>query len=153
MLRGRSEATKVLNLVEKHPDLFTFHGEIHDNYKLLQLYRNCDVFFMPSKQEAFELVFAEAILLGIPILYTKNEGIDGTYQEKIGEAVTTGDMTDIKEKLLLLYNEYDSYEMDIPLLKRNHDWKLIAQNYVALYASILPNKLKKLISYALDLTY
>lgn len=132
--RGRSEEAEVLRLVKEYPNIFVFHGEVYDKQKLMQVYRNSNVFAMPSKGETFGLVYVEAMLQGLPILYTKNEGIDGTYNHNIGEAVTIGDVDDIKEKLLLLYENYTSYEIDIPLLKSNHDWSLIAKKYLELYS-------------------
>ena len=132
---GRSEEADVLGLVKKHPTIFTFHGEIYDKQKLLHVYRSCDVFAMPSKGETFGLVYVEDMLQGLPILYTKNEGIDGAYQENIGEGVSVGNIQNIKDKLLLLYDNYTTYEINISLLKSIHDWKVIAQKYAALYTS------------------
>lgn len=57
---------------------------------------------MPSKAETFGLVYVEAMLQGLPILYTKNEGIDGFYEENIGEKVISTDMEEIQIKLLKL---------------------------------------------------
>lgn len=133
---GREQEEEVLKLVEKHPNLFVFHGVIYDKNELLKIYRSCDVFAMPSKGETFGLVYIEAMLQGLPILYTRNEGIDGFYDEKIGEAVTIGDVSEIMEKLLLLYENYNTYKINIELLQRNHDWRLIAMKYLSLYDSI-----------------
>lgn len=130
-----NEEKQVLDLVMKYPSIFTYHGKIYDKDKLLELYRSCHVFTMPSMYETFGLVYVEAMLQGLPILYTRNEGIDGFYDEKIGEAVSIGDIEDIKVKLLLLYSNYSNYKLDIPLLKNNHDWKLIAREYIKLYQS------------------
>lgn len=133
---GREQEEEVLKLVEKHPNLFVFHGVIYDKNELLKIYRSCDVFAMPSKGETFGLVYIEAMLQGLPILYTRNEGIDGFYDEKIGEAVTIGDVSEIMEKLLLLYENYNTYKINIELLQRNHDWRLVAMKYLSLYDSI-----------------
>ncbi|HRO47708.1 glycosyltransferase [Agriterribacter sp.] len=130
---GGRKLKEVITNVEQYPDVFKYYGQIFDKDELLKCFRNCDVFAMPSKYETFGLVYVEALLQGMPILYQKNEGIDGFYDEKIGEAVTVGDAEEIKEKLRLLYENFDSYEFNIPLIKQNHDWRLIAKEYLAIY--------------------
>lgn len=132
---GGSKLKEVMTNAERYPDLFQFYGKVFDKDRLLQIFRSCDVFAMPSMYETFGLVYVEAMLQGLPIMYKKNEGIDGLYAEKIGEAVTIGNVAEIKEKLKLLYENYDSYELNIPLLVKNHDWKSVAEEYLEMYTS------------------
>ena len=133
---GGTEAQKVLANVERDPDLYKYYGKIYDKDELIKIFRSCDVFAMPSRHETFGLVYVEAMLQGLPVMYRKNEGIDGYYTENIGEAVTIGDVEDIKEKLKLLYENYDSYELNTPLIAKNHDWRLIARKYKEIYEYI-----------------
>jgi glycosyltransferase involved in cell wall biosynthesis len=133
---GGKEVQKVLANIERFPDLYKYYGEIYNKDELIKIFQSCDVFAMPSRHETFGLVYVEAMLQGLPVMYRKNEGIDGYYTENIGEAVTIGDVKDIKEKLNLLYENYDSYELNIPLIAKNHDWRVIAQEYKDIYGYI-----------------
>lgn len=129
-----SESNKVMKLINDNPDMFQFYGKIYDKNELLHIIRKCDIFAMPSKSETFGLVYVEAMLQGLPILYTKNEGIDGFYDEPIGEKVSKdANVQEIKQKLQLLILNQENYSIPIDKLMRNHDWKLIAKKYKDIY--------------------
>lgn len=126
---------QVMALITAHPSTFEFYGKINDKEKLLSTYKKCDVFAMPSKRETFGLVYVEAMLQGLPILYTRKEGIDGFYKENIGESVWKGaDVEEIQEKLHLLIQNYKHYQIPIEKIKQNHDWKSIAKVYQKIYS-------------------
>ena len=132
------ESNKVMKLINDNLDMFHFYGKIYDNNELLHIIRKCDIFAMPSKSETFGLVYVEAMLQGLPILYTKNEGIDGFYDEPIGEKVSKdADVQEIKQKLQLLIQNIDNYSIPTEKLIRNHDWKLIAKKYKKIYHDII----------------
>lgn len=137
---GGGDEPEILKLVAKHPDVFTYHGEIHDKQALLALFQNCDVFAMPSLHETFGLVYVEAMLQGLPILYTKSEGVDGFYNEKIGEKVSTHSVEEIKEKLELMINNFGQYSIPIEKIKKTHDWALIAKEYKNIYQNCIKPK-------------
>lgn len=134
---GDEDDAKVLEIVMKHPNVFTYHGKIHDKQALLTLFQNCDAFTMPSMHETFGLVYVEAMLQGLPILYTEGEGIDGFYSEKIGEKVSVHSIEEIKEKLNLIINNLDQYSIPLDKIKKNHDWALIAKEYIDIYDASL----------------
>lgn len=128
--------TKVLNVIKNHSDCFTYHGRIFDLEKLKVHFRKSDIFVMPSKYETFGLVYIEALLQGLPVLYTENEGIDGLYEEMIGEKVIYNDDNDIKEKILLMLDKYEKFEIPTAKLIENHNWEHIALKYKKNYESI-----------------
>lgn len=130
---GGNKTKEVIANVKNYPDLFQYHGKIFDKERLLSIFSRCDVFAMPSKHETFGLVYVEAMLQGLPIMYRKNEGIDGFYDDKIGEAVTDGDAEEIKEKIKLLFDRYESYQINIPLIAKNHNWEWISLRYKNIY--------------------
>ena len=51
-----------------------YHGEIKDREKLYELYKQMDVFLVPSTDEACSLVALEAAMLGKPLVVTENTG-------------------------------------------------------------------------------
>jgi len=133
---GGGEQTKeILDNIAKYPSSFIYHGKIYDKAELKDIYNNSEIFAMPSRHETFGLVYVEAMLQGLPILYTANEGIDGFYEERVGEKVVSADANEIKEKLLRLITNYDSYVIPTEKLLRNHNWQNIASRYLTLYSS------------------
>lgn len=129
---GASEV-EVMELVKQYPSYFTYHGKIHNKDELACLYRAADIFVMPSSHETFGLVYVEAMLQGLPILYTANEGVDGFYSENIGEKVQTPTVQEITEKLNVMIDNLDGYSIPTKELKQNHDWAEIAKQYLSIY--------------------
>lgn len=130
---GGEQTEKILGNIEKYPELFNYYGKVNQKEKLEEIYNDCHIFAMPSKHETFGLVYVEAMLQGLPILYTAKEGIDGFYDEKIGEKVFTSEVTEIKQKLLKLINNYNSYIIPTEKLIENHNWENIALIYQKIY--------------------
>lgn len=128
--------SKVVKFVSKNSEDYTYYGRISNFKKLRERYQECDIFVMPSKHETFGLVYVEAMLQGLPILYTENEGIDGLYEERIGEKITSGGVSEIETKLLIMFDEYDKYQIPLLKLKENHDWVKLALVYKKIYSSI-----------------
>ncbi len=125
---------KILKKVKDYPKIFKYHGKVYDKEKLKEIFQSCDIFAMPSKNETFGLVYVEAMLQGIPILYTDKEGIDGFYEEKIGEKVNKqADMLEIQQALLKMMKNYNNYEIPIQKIIENHNWKNIALTYKKIY--------------------
>lgn len=131
---GGNVHTEVLKQVNLYKEIMTYHGKIFDLVKLKQHFGNADFFAMPSRNETFGLVYVEAMLQGLPILYTAKEGIDGLYQEKIGEKVSKqADVSEIKQAILKLIDNDVEYEIPTQKLLENHDWRNIALIYQKLY--------------------
>jgi glycosyltransferase involved in cell wall biosynthesis len=126
---GGKDHEKVLKIVSENQDIMTFYGQIRDKNILKEYYSKADIFTMPSSYETFGLVYVEAMLQGLPILYTHNEGIDGFYDEKIGEKVFSIKVSEIKNKILSLVNNYNEYTIPTNSLIENHDWSKIALRY------------------------
>src|SRR5690606_40262221 len=96
--------------------------------------RLCDMFAMPSSGETFGLVYVEAMLQGLPILFTKGEGIDGFYTEKIGENVSkSATVSEIRDKIEVMVERYSDYKIPIEIVRQNHDWSRIAKEYQLIY--------------------
>jgi len=130
---GKMESA-IKELIAEYPKFITYHGKVYDKEKLLSIYRSNAIFAMPSKNETFGLVYVEAMLQGLPILYTKDEGIDGFYNKTIGERVhKNAEANDIEEALKTLFKEYGTYQISTQALLKNHDWHLIAQEYQKIY--------------------
>src|SRR5690554_2574967 len=131
---GGNVHTEVLKQVNLYKEIMTYHGKIFDLSKLKEHFENADIFAMPSKHETFGLVYVEAMLQGLPILYTAKEGIDGFYNEKIGEKVSKqAGASEIKLAILKLIDNDVEYEIPTQKLLENHNWENIALTYLKLY--------------------
>lgn len=110
--------------------------------ELIEELRGSDIFVMPSSPESFGLVYLEALSQGLPLVYTKDEGFDGYYQEgDVGWAVDPKNPTEIADKIELVLNDYAGFSERTGKLDLEHDfsWPLIAQKYKDLYNVILGN--------------
>lgn len=105
---------------------------------LIQLYRNSDIFVMPSIQETFGLVYAEAISQGLPLIYTRGQGFDRQFDDgAVGYAVNCFDSAEIAEKLLLIVNHYSAISERCIAGAGRYDWNIIAQTYINMYQKCL----------------
>ncbi|MDQ0595108.1 glycosyltransferase involved in cell wall biosynthesis [Chryseobacterium ginsenosidimutans] len=129
---GGNDEKNILNSI-KDDESFNYVGKIYDLQQLKMYYEQSDIFTMPSKAETFGLVYMEALLQGLPILYTQNEGIDGFYDDPIGEKVENTSVEEIQHKVERLISNYNQYNFSTEKFSRNHDWKRIAETYHQLY--------------------
>jgi glycosyltransferase involved in cell wall biosynthesis len=137
LIGGGGNAEKaVIEIVKNNPNTMFYHGKIFDKNKLKSHFEKAQIFVMPSKRETFGLVYVEAMLNGLPILYTALEGIDGFYSERIGEKVNSGKVEEIKQKLVKLIENYDSYVIPTKKIIEKHNWTSIAMVYQSIYNNI-----------------
>lgn len=128
---GGDYDSNVMGLINKNKNLI-FYGQISDKNQLRSIFEKCDIFAMPSKYETFGLVYIEAMLQGLPILYTKGEGIDGFYNN-IGEKISNHSPDDIAEALSKMILNFTSYNIPLLELKKNHDWMEISKKMKSIY--------------------
>lgn len=135
---GNMEA-KVLALVQQHPETLAYLGKIYEKDKLQVVYDQNSVFAMPSLTETFGLVYVEALSQGLSVLYTKGEGIDGLFEEHIGEAVIPTSLESIVNALRALLTHPEDYQTVPQARFSDFDWHSIAQKYQALYSAEAQN--------------
>jgi len=133
---GGNNKDNIMSLIKKNNNYIKYYGKVEDRNILLDIYRSCDIFAMPSKRETFGLVYIEALLQGLPILFTKGEGIDGLYNKDIGESLDNINTREIEMKIYKLINSLTNYKIDYDLLIKNHNWYNIAGRYLDIYNQI-----------------
>lgn len=105
--------------------------------QLINLYRENDIFVMPSFKETFGLVYAEAMSQGLPVIYSKGEGFDGQFLEgEVGFHMDANSPKELCEKvkeILVSYNEISTRTIK---LVNKFSWKKITEKYVELYHKI-----------------
>lgn len=101
---------------------------------LLQL-RSNNIFVMPSFKETFGLVYIEALSQGLPILYTKGEGVDGYFDEgEVGYGINPKSAWDIALRVMdVLKTDYVSMSNRCTQASYKFNWDLISDNYLNLY--------------------
>lgn len=132
---GGKEENKIFSYIETK-DFFSYLGIIKDKKELQEIFKSVDIFTMPSKSETFGLVYVEALSQGLPVVYTRNEGIDGAYQN-IGEKVNPLDINEIAGAILKIAENIDHYHFNPRQIVNSHKWSLIASKYQDIYNNLL----------------
>lgn len=110
---------------------------------LVEAYRNASVMCLPSFRETFGLSYIESMSQGTPVIYSKDEGIDGYFDEgEIGYSVHPKSVNEVAsaiERALL-----DGKALRDRCLDRSKlfKWGAIADRYIDLYASSADHQIK-----------
>lgn len=104
---------EVRSKVKSNSDFVTIQSAIGDKRELMQVYRSHDAFVMPSFYETFGLVYLEALSQGLPVLFTKDDGIDGVFPEhSVGESAYSKDLDSVVTSLKTLIGNINGYKID-----------------------------------------
>ncbi len=123
---------KWLNLQE----MVYFHGNVSIE-KLRALADESDVFILPSYKETFGISYVEAMSRGLPIIYTRGEGIDGFFPEGVvGYSSYPDDVYDMAESIDLIQNSYTEISNNCIQESKRFNWHDIANEYRALYEAV-----------------
>ncbi len=134
---GGSDESKIINLSKIH-DWINLYSKTNNKDEIKEVYRKSHIFCMPSKYETFGLVYIEALSQGLPIIYSKGQGVSGYFDEGIvGYGVNPCNVDDIVEKLELIINNYHSISSRTIKYSKEFMWNKIAQDYFDLYKIIL----------------
>jgi glycosyltransferase involved in cell wall biosynthesis len=102
----------------------------------MEICRSSDVFAMASHHETFGLVYVEALSQGLPVLFSKGQGIDGTFAENIGLPVDPSSVEDIRRGLEQMIDRYPTFDLSQVRFER-FGWESIAARYLEMYQAIL----------------
>jgi L-malate glycosyltransferase len=109
-------------------------GRVADRAALAAIYREHDMLLMPSFRETFGVVYLEAMSQGLPIVYSKGQGVDGYFEpDTVGAAVDPSDPSDIAAKILLLAARMDRVRPLCVEQAKSFDWSRIAACYRQVY--------------------
>jgi glycosyltransferase involved in cell wall biosynthesis len=130
------EENEIKSISSKYPHIVNFIGPIYDKVKLKEIFEDNHIFAMPSYSETFGLVYLEALSQGLPVLFSKDQGIDGLFKAKIGEAVDPHSVKNIGLGILKIINNYNDYQLekvDFSLF----NWNNATNQYHTIYKSIV----------------
>jgi glycosyltransferase involved in cell wall biosynthesis len=116
-----------------------FHGRA-DGTELLDLYRNADVFVLPSEREGMPLVLLEAMAAGLPIVATDVPGNRAVVTPgENGLLVPTDSPARMREALLTVMEDpvrYRRMSVAARRLAARHSWETIAAEFERIYLDI-----------------
>jgi glycosyltransferase involved in cell wall biosynthesis len=145
--RGKESSIKRIRKYIKnctYPHNFSLLGP-KPHEELLKLYGEYKGLILPSFPETFGMVFIEALNSGIPILYAKNSGIDGFFNDfKLGEKVHYNSVQEIKEAIEKIHLQNNEYLKSIVKLKKECVLKIftrddVKKKYSTMVSEILKN--------------
>ena len=117
--------------------LVTIHSPVEVN-ELISIYRENDIFIMPSFSETFGLVYPEAMSQGLPVLYTKGQGFDGQYEDGyVGYPACADNPKDIAEKIQWIVKDYKELSENALEAYDKFNWEILSENYKEIYLNIV----------------
>lgn len=142
--RGYSVKLTVIGKVLSQQEFDKFKNKNYLTYipfqsmdKIREIYQDQDIFVMPSLQETFGLVYAEAMSQGLPVIYTKGQGFDGQFPEgTVGYHVDPHHAEEIADKILLICKNYQEISQNSVEKSARYDWDEIMNRYLEIYKNI-----------------
>lgn len=133
---GRVADKKVFETIMLDP--YTKYIQAKPKEELITLYREHDMFVMPSFTESFGLVYAEAMSQGLPVIYTRGQGFDRQFEEGIvGYHVSADDAEDVANGIEKAINNYAVISRECVNRVLKFNWSEITNKYADIYENIL----------------
>ena len=116
-----------------------FHGRV-DGADLRELYRNADVFVLPSEREGMPLVLLEALAMGLPIVATDvpgNRELVSSGQN--GLLVPLGDAAALRQALLSITTDPERYRRMSETSRRladRYSWWAVSAEFEQIYTQV-----------------
>lgn len=101
---------------------------------LLPLYREADIFVMPSFTETFGIAYVEAMSQGLPVIYTKGQGFDNQFKEgQIGYHYANGNPEKLADLIVNITRDYEVLSKHSIEGAKHYNWKAISKQNCELY--------------------
>ncbi|MCM3539123.1 glycosyltransferase family 4 protein [Priestia endophytica] len=105
--------------------------------KLLSIFRQHQIFIMPSIKETFGLVYAEAMSQGLPVIYSKGQGFDGQFKEGVvGYRVDSLNEEEIANRVEDIISNYKNISFNCINKIEKFSWDNIVDEYNKLYLKV-----------------
>ncbi len=135
-LIGRLNNKFFKKLIPKR-DYINYLGQ-QDKKNVLKYLRESDIFVMPSKHETFGLVYVEAMSQGLPVIYTKEQGFDGNFEEgEVGYHVVYNNPIEIAKRIMDIKADYSNISKNAIEGSKRFNWDNISDEYIELYTNIM----------------
>jgi len=112
-------------------------GRVSD-CELPYYYASCDVYVTASRWELFGLPLLEAMACGKPVVASSiPPHVEMLTKSKAGTTYTEGDRKDLCKKMIKTYEESDRYRSNALHFAKEHDWSVVADRTLRIYAELL----------------
>lgn len=117
-----------------------FHGRA-DGEALRELYREADIFVLPSEREGMPLVLLEALAMGLPVVATDIPGNRDVIMDGVnGVLVPSDDATALRKALLSVAADLAGYQCMSEASQRlaaQYSWAAVGATFERLYAEVM----------------
>lgn len=132
------KVTEEAALEEIRKDQHTQILPLQPKEELLKLYRQHNIFVMPSFTETFGLVYAEAMSQGLPVIYSEGQGFDRQFPEGyVGYHVPAGDVQQVADGIEKVIKNFDEIKQNVVCAAKSFDWVKITAEYDRIYKQVL----------------
>jgi glycosyltransferase involved in cell wall biosynthesis len=102
--------------------------------ELISIYREHDIFIMPSFKETFGRVYAEAMTQGLPVIYTKKQGFDSIFTDgEVGYSVPSKDVDYIVRSIIQITENYTKTSANCIEASNRFNWSIITKELENIY--------------------
>lgn len=109
-----------------------------DKTELIHLYKDSNIFIMPSKKETFGLTYCESLTQGLPVIYSKGQGFDKQFIDGyVGYPVRSSSVKDIVIAIFKIFLNYHSVSSNCLLGAGKFNLRDLSNIYENLYHDIL----------------
>lgn len=120
----------------------TYLGRIQDRNRLRSIYREHDIFVMPSFRETFGLTYLEALSQGLPIVHSIGQGVDGHFEPgTVAAAVDPDKPASIASGVLELVSRLPTIRRTCRREVARFSWDAVADAYFRKYEQMLCKQL------------
>ncbi|MEJ4087312.1 glycosyltransferase family 4 protein [Galbibacter orientalis] len=134
---GEGEGRYLQRVVGLSNENILFHGKILNRKKLIEIFKESQIFIMPSVRETFGLVYIEAMSQKLPIIYCKGEGVDGFFKkDEVGVAVDPNSVKSALEGVRKLITNYNLISNNAYENSKRFNWTKITDSYEKVYRCI-----------------
>lgn len=134
-IAGKVQNKRIYNKIRNNK-LIDYKG-ILPKHELLTIYRNSNVFVLPSIRETFGLVYAEAMSQGLPVIYTQGQGFDKQFADGVvGYPIHSYNAKDIAEKIIKAKENHKALSKNALRNVSKFKWDEISKVYEEIYKNI-----------------
>lgn len=129
---GKISNKKIFDRI-KNQKIVSYHSPMNKE-QLLKMYRESDIFVMPSITETFGLVYVEAMSQGTPVIYTKGQGFDGQFPEGVvGYSMRSDSSTELENAIQAILANYEQISKNCIEGSKRFSWTHLEREYYQIY--------------------
>lgn len=107
--------------------------------EIVEEFKNCNAYILPSRHESFGVSFIEAMACGKPVIATGCGGPSDFVNKENGMLITVGNVTEIEIAILKMAENINSYNPEIirKFFMENFSRKVVCSEIFSLYKEVL----------------